>query len=64
MTCIVQSSQDLKINYTNFFFNTQVISAIEAICGQRLPDCFPLYLGGLASDPQSFKNILIGLFGS
>ena len=33
-----------KIDYTNFFIDTQVTSTIEAIRGWRLPDHFPRYL--------------------
>ena len=45
-TFIKQLSAILKINYTNFFIDTQVTSAIEAIRGWRLSDHFPLYLRG------------------
>ena len=53
-----RSSAISEINYTNFFIDTQVTSTFEAIRGRRLPDYFPLYLGGqplIIKAPKIFR---------
>ena len=47
-SCTEVSSRVVKINYTNFLFNTEAASAIEAICRRRL-SIFP-FIWGLAPD--------------